>query len=277
MKKILLIVLLASLSVIGRSQEVNTIRLDGIAIDEPRNNPLSLGVGFDLRVSDQAYNFGIPVELRILSPSDDFTIHVGERVSFHYGGDDSTDYYDNYFGMWLWQPSVGFTQFSTYLDVRWNFFHVSEKDALYFGLGYYFNVNTFGRAYIDVPNVSYISGRYQYSYNRDHPLRYHFDDLVNPVSHTLKAELGFEASFLEVSLYCTFDVTKPYKRAVADSYKAYDVTGHDRSIRDYSFTNDSRYLGVNFYSFNSIADAVRDLCYFGISLKVFLFGDSWQR
>lgn len=236
--------------------------------------PVSIGFGADFAVSDDAFNFGFPIELRLNAVNDRFTFRVGERFSFHEGGDDSAIYFDPYFAEYMWQPTIGFTQFSTYAAVRWNFLDFNEEydPVLFVGLGYYLNVNTNGRAYLDIPSISYISGRevYDWGNGRDFK-RYSFDNLVNPISHTLRVEFGVECTFLELSLFLNIDITKPYNFSNAAKDVYYDVHAVDRNVH---YDPKPRYLSANFASFKNIQSALDDVCYFGMALKFFLWGNN---
>lgn len=239
---------------------------------------VSLGLGIDFRVSRDAFNFGFPIEVRLLPPSAPFSFRIGERISIHEGGRDSSDYYDPYFRRWLWKPTLGFTQFSTYCEGRWNFLHFSQKDALYVGVGYYFNVNTQGRVYLDIPNVAFINNQYVWDASRHKTTRYWFDDLLKPVSHTLKIEVGVEASFMELSMFCTFDLVKPYELSALYNNVNYDIEARDRNIYTGDpHPGDNRYVASNFSSFREIDHAIHDLCYFGMALKFYIFGGAWDR
>lgn len=251
----------------GFGSTQKTVAIQGIG-----KTPISIGFGFDFSASYKAFNFGFPIELRLNDVYDRFTFRIGERFSFHDGGDDSAIYYDPYFLTDMWQPTVGFTQFSTYAAVRWNFLHFDDEwDAVLFaGLGYYFNVNTRGRVDLDIPSISYISGTevYDWGSGRDFK-RYRFDDIINPISHTLRVELGVECAYFELSMFLDIDITKPYNFANASQDVYYDVHAVDPNIHYDAMPG---FLSANFASFKNIRSAMDDVCYFGMALKFFLWG-----
>ena len=234
------------------------------------NTPFAIGIGADFGVSTEAFNFGFPIELRLNSLDDRFTFRFGERISFHEGGDDSAVYDDPYFHSLMWQPTVGFTQFSTYAAIRWNFLEIDRHVVLFAGLGYYFNVNRRGRVYMDIPTVSYIHGNpvYDFGNGRDFK-RFDFEDIVNQISHSARFELGLECSFMELSMFLSFDITKPYNIYNASQNVYYDINGIDDVIHYEQMPGN---VEANFYSFRNIQYAMTDICYFGMSLKFFLFG-----
>lgn len=233
------------------------------------NSPLAIGFGFDFGVSVDAFNFGLPLELRLNSLDDRFTFRIGERISFHEGGDDSAVYADPFFNAFLFEPTLGFTQYSTYAAIRWNFLEIDRHVVLFAGLGYYFNVNRRGRVKMDIPSISYIHGSEVYDFGGDSRERYYFDDVVNPISHSARFELGLECSFMEFSMFLSFDITKPYNSYNISQDVYYDIHAVDREIHYEPMPSN---VSANFYSFRSIQNAVSDVCFFGMSLKFFLFG-----
>ena len=231
----------------------------------------SLGLGFDFSVSYSAINFAIPVEARFGDVDDNFTFRIGERISWNHGGDDSNIYYDPYFDFWLNEPEVAFTQYSTYAALRWNFIHFLDNPngALFLGVGYYFNVNTLGRAYLNNPSIAFINNNYVYEY-RSCSDRYHYDELINPISHSLRLEFGVECDFFELSLFGSFDLTSPYNWDGVHSNVYYDPYHADQVLHNDPQVSSS-YLCANLGSFTEVHQAARDIGYFGMAIKFFLF------
>ena len=235
--------------------------------------PLSLGIGVDFDASFGAFNWGIPIELRLGRTTDLFTVHIGERISFHRGGDDSSAYWDPNYGMWLFEPTVSFTQFSTYIHGRWNCYHTSEFTG-FIGLGYYFNVNANPRINIDIPNISLIGGNYVYTYH-DGTRRFYCDDLINRTSHSLRFELGFGNPVFEFTAFVSFDLTRNFKRTVVRNNVYYDPYCIDRDVN--TFPIDASYKPINLASLEDINDATRDIVFFGCGLKFFLFSGYFSK
>ena len=234
---------------------------------QAQTNPYALGIGMDIEGSFGAYNVGIPVEFRLGRTTDPFTLHIGERISFHNGGDDSASYFDPNYGCWLYEPTVSFVQFSTYIAGRWNFYQNSNFSA-FAGAGYYLNFNTNARINLDIPNVSLIGGSYVYTYH-DGKRRFYCDDLVNPISHSLRLEVGAHMPAMEFSVFIAIDLTRNFKRNVINNNVYYDQTCFDRNV--YTTQPATGYVPINLASLEDINDATRDIVFFGCGLKFFLF------
>lgn len=264
--KTAIIILAATLfiSPVGKAQQ-----LEGIAQDS-RYNHVAFGVGFDLAASLSALNVGIPLEIRFGTIDDQFDFHFGERVSFHNGGD-SALYFDPTYNLWLMQPTVGFTQFSTYAGARWNFAHSGDY-AFFLGASYYLNFNARQHVDIDVPEKSYINNQYVYTSSRGES-RYRFPDLTNKVTHTLRIETGLETAFFEFSIFASIDLRRNYRRSsiIDDIY--YDPSGTNGTISSQPLQS---YDAINLYSMEDLRTASRDVLYFGINVK-FFFGSGYFR
>lgn len=230
-------------------------------------NPYAMGIGLDIEGSFGAYNVGIPIEFRLGRTTDPFTLHLGLRTSFHNGGDDSAAYFDPHYGIWLYEPTVSFVQFSPYIAGRWNFYQGSDFTA-FAGAGYYLNFNTNARINMDIPNVSLIGGSYVYTLH-DGRRRFHCDDMINRTSHSLRLEVGAHMPVLEFTVFLSFDLTHNFKRKVVDNNVYYDQTCIDRHV--YTFQPAVGYVPINLASLEDIDDATHDVVFFGCGLKFFLF------
>ncbi|KWW30986.1 MAG: hypothetical protein AUK63_669 [bacterium P3] len=229
-------------------------------------NPYALGVGFDFEGSFGAVNYGIPIEFRFGKTTDPFTFHIGERFSFHNGGDDSSLYYDPLYGLWLHEPTISFTQFSTYFHARWNCWRDNEFTA-FVGAGYYLNFNANARVNIDVPNISYINNQFVYTYG-DGSRRFYCSDLVHPLSHSLRLEAGIEMPLFELTVFCSIDLTGNFKRNVVKNNIYYDPSLVYRDVTTYPVDG---FSAINLATLEDINDATRDRVFIGVGLKFFLF------
>lgn len=235
--------------------------------------PIAVGIGADIDGSFGAFNWGIPIEVRLGRASDPFTLHIGERISFHRGGGDSSDYWDPGYGMWLFEPTISFTQFSTYIHGRWNCYRSSEFTA-FVGAGYYMNINTNPRLNIDIPNISLINNNIVYTYH-DGRRRFYCDDLVNRISHSMRIEVGAANPVFELTVFLSFDLTRPFKRSVVRNNVYYDPYCIDRNV--YTFPVDATYSAINLASLEDINDATRDIVFVGCGLKFFLFSGYFNK
>lgn len=229
--------------------------------------PVAMGIGVDIDGSFGALNWGIPIEVRLGRPSDLFTFHIGERISFHRGGDDSATYWDPFYGLWLYEPTVSFTQFSTYFQGRLNF-HRAKDFSAFVGAGYYLNFNVNPRMNLDIPNISYINNNYVYTFH-DGTRRFYCDDLINNISHSLRFEIGIENPIFDFSFFMSFDLTRNFKRNVIKNNVYYDRYCNDRDVRIYPLNE--HYSAINLGSLEDIDDATRDILFVGCSFKFFLF------
>lgn len=235
--------------------------------------PIALGIGVDLDASFGALNWGIPIEVRLGRTSDPFTLHIGERISFHRGGDDSADYWDPGYGLWLYEPTVSFTQFSTYIHGRWNFYRSLDFSG-FVGAGYYVNFNTNPRINIDIPNISYINGSYVYTYHEGRR-RFYCDDLVNRMSQSLRLELGVGNPVFEFTVFMSFDLTRNFKRSVIRNDVYYDPYCVNRNVCTYPV--DNTYSAINLGSLEDINEATFDIVFVGCGLKFFLFSGYFEK
>lgn len=253
----LVAVLLTATSVFGQEKEVR------------KTNPYAVGIGFDVDGSLGAVNIGVPLELRIGRVTDPFTLHIGERISYHTGGDSSEVYWDTYYNMYLCMPTVSFTQFSTYVLGRWNAYR--DKDFFAFvGAGYYFNLNTRGTVNIDIPNVSYIGG-FHYTYN-DELRRFWCSDMLNPVSHSLRFELGCGMPLFDFTIFMSVDLTGNFDRNVVRNELYFDRNCVERDMLPQPVSAPgSSYTAINLASIKDIDNATRDRVFFGVGLKFYLF------
>lgn len=271
MKKLFVLLLSCGMFFGAFAWNQSSLQSKSSSFDGIGGTPLSVGVGADFRVSRSAFNFGFPVELRLFSPNDKFTLRIGERFSFHRGGNPEIDYYDPYYDAYLFEPELRFTQFSTFFGVRYNVLKLDHEGtgAWFVGAGYFLNINTLGKIVMDRPSVAFINNRYVYDGGNRGFEKFDCPDIVNPISHTLQIETGLEFSFMEISLFLDIDLTDSYNRSVVKSNLYYDANGFDHTIRDTPLS--SNYIGANFASFREINKAISDICFFGMAIKFFIY------
>ena len=193
------------------------------------------GAGFEMDFSRACINISIPIELRLLPVGHQFNFALGERFTLHRGHqDENAVFYQEYYS-WLLEPYITYDQISTYLTARWNIirFGGDNKVGIFAGATYFFNINTNGKVYLDAPQQGPWHGADQPTYEpmegygrRD----YRCESLLNPVSHSLRIELGFTRPRFEVLLYAMLPVTSAVNLTTVSTELYYDRTHQNNEL-----------------------------------------------
>ena len=228
-KGLTIIVICLIVTVLCRSQES-----EAVSLEEAPKAPLVLsfapGAGFELDFSRACTNISIPIELRLLPVGHQFNFAIGERITMHRGRRDENPIFFRDYYTWLEEPYLTYDQVSTYLTARWNViaYGGDNRIGLFAGATYLLNVNTNGKVYLDAPQ----QGPWPpypiqdvYEPLKGYGLRdYRCESLLNPISHSLRLELGFTTPGFEVLLYAMLPMTNPVNLTTVSSELWYDRT-----------------------------------------------------
>lgn len=246
------------------------------------------GAGFELDFSRACTNISIPVELRLLPVGNHFNFSLGERITIHRGHKEADPVFDQRYYSWLEEPYLTYDQISTYLTARWNIipYGGENKVGLFAGAAYLFNLNTNGKVYLDAPQQGPwppypTQERYDPmdGYGRR---EYCCESLLNPVSHSLRFELGFTTPGFEVLLYAMLPMTNPVNLTTVSSELYYDRTHANNELSTVPVTvvdGTTPYLPITLLqegSHQALHDDVMGRYTVGFSLKAYV-GTGWFR
>ena len=245
------------------------------------------GAGFELDFSRACTNISIPVELRLLPVGNHFNFALGERITMHRGRieENTVSNYD-YYSM-LQEPYLTYDQISTYLTARWNIipYGGDNKIGVFAGAAYFFNLNTNGKVYLDAPRQGPWQGADQptYEWMDGYGRReYRCESLLNPVSHSLRFELGFTTPGFEVLLYAMLPMTNPVNLTTVSSELYYDRKHANNELSTVPVTVEdgtTPYLPVTLLQeggHQALYDDVMGRYTVGFSLKAYI-GTGWFR
>lgn len=246
------------------------------------------GAGFEVDFSRACTNISIPVELRIFPVTGHFNFAIGERFTMHRGRLDTAAVFDRRYYSWLEEPYMTYNQISTYLTARWNIipYGGDNKVALFAGATYLLNLNTNGKVYIDAPRQGPwppYPTQETYTPVEGYGLRaYRSESLLNPVSHSLRFELGFTTPGFEVLVYAMLPMTNPVNLNTVSSELWYDRTCQNNELSTQPVIIEdgiSPYLPITLLTedgHQAFYDDVMHRYTLGFSLKAFI-GTGWFR
>lgn len=246
------------------------------------------GAGFEVDFSRACTNISVPVELRLLPVGGSFNFAIGERITMHRGHKDADPVFDQRYYSWLEEPYLTYDQISTYLTARWNIipYGGENKVGLFAGAAYLFNLNTNGKVYLDAPRQGPwppYPTQERYDPMDGYGLReYRCEALLNPVSHSVRFELGFTTPGFEVLLYAMLPMTNPVNLTTVSSELYYDRTHANSELSTVPVTvvdGITPYLPITLLqegSHQALYDDVMGRYTLGFSLKAYI-GTGWFR
>lgn len=250
------------------------------------------GAGFEIDFSNNCTNFSIPIELRLFSVENQFNFALGERINLRKTNKDENQVQNFDYYCALRTPYINYEQYSTYVNARWNIVRFCDTNfvGIFVGAGYYFNINTAGKIFIDAPT----QGPWLDDRNLpDHYMwqegagwqAYRCESLLHRISHSARLELGFTTPGIEISLYAMLALTNPVNLATADQTLYYDryhrndqLSTHPVTIAGGDETHEySSYLPVRLADYAVLYNGLYDRVSVGFSLKAHLFTGYWTK
>lgn len=251
------------------------------------------GAGFEVDFSGNSTNFSFPIELRLFSVENQFNFSLGERITLRKTSKDENAVQDYTYYCALLNPYINYEQYSTYVNARWNIVRFCDTNfvGIFVGAGYYFNVNTNGKVFVDVPTQGpwldshHLLEHYNWQDGTGWQV-YRCESLLHRISQSLRLELGFTTPGFEISVFAMMAVTNPVNLKTADMTLYYDrnhhndqLSMHPVTIPDGETTNEyTSYLPIRLADYavlynNSLYDRVS----VGFSIKAHLFTGYYKK
>lgn len=249
------------------------------------------GTGFEIDFSGNATNFSIPIELRLFSVENQYNFAIGERITLRKSNKDENPVQNYTYYCSLLNPYINYEQYSTYINARWNIVRFCDTNfvGIFVGAGYYFNINTAGKIFIDVPT----QGPWQDDANNHYELPDHYtwqegtgwqtyrcESLLHRTSHSLRLELGFTTPGFEISLYGMMAMTNPVNLETASQTLYYDRNHQNDQLSSHAVTNTNgvtSYLPIKLSDYAILYNSLYDRFTIGFSLKAHLFTGYYKK
>lgn len=249
------------------------------------------GTGFEIDFSGNATNFSIPIELRLFSVENQYNFAIGERITLRKSNKDENAVQNERYYCSLYNPYINYEQYSTYLNARWNIVRFCDTNfvGIFVGAGYYFNINTAGKIFIDVPTQGpWDRHNMQSTYLwRDGTgwQTYRYEHLLNRTSHSLRLELGFTTPGFEISLYTMVSLTNPVNLGAISDTLWYDrnhrndqLSDHPVSVASGDITHEATsYLPILLPDYAVLYSSLYDRFMIGFSFKAHLFTGYYKK